>query len=440
MLDEGGVYSPLSVSLIIPTKFEEEPEIEREALRRTLSECSELVDVGYLDEIVVMDATKDKNGKSDFRVLQRVVEVAYEELGLFKEQVNLLNKYRSQNERAKRGFIDFFIKVVHQFDDNILKALAKFGLFGFTRSLRVPSGKGAALWLSVPVTAGDILCFVDSDILNFKKEFVTALCHPIVYSWNLREAAIKFVKAYYSRLTKTPSLSPEEAILGGRVCRLFTTPFIDSITECLGLYTPLKTIKYPLAGEFALSRDTIQKLSFPSEYSVEIHLLFQLLDLIGSTTIAQVDLEIFHHIGKEFSELEDITRQVGNCILERLVDKRGKALTEQEIEEILLTYQEEATKKIEKSEELISDLKETAELEGLKEIIYSKEEEEKRFQALLKRSEDILSQEVSSDNIMLPSWRQIKEKTQDYFIIREVLRKRSNQSTWSRLKECSLVS
>jgi hypothetical protein len=192
ILDEGGLYSPLSVSLIIPTRFEvgEVREIEREALKKILSECSELVDAGYLDEIVVVDATLDKNGNPDFRVLQNVLRVAYEELGLFREQVNLLNKYGSENEKAKKGYTDFFIKVVHQFDDNIPKVLAKFGVFGITGVFGVPHGKGAGLWISVPITVGEVLCFVDSDILNFKKEFVTSLCHPIVYSWNLREAAI----------------------------------------------------------------------------------------------------------------------------------------------------------------------------------------------------------------------------------------------------------
>lgn len=442
ILDEGGLYSPLSVSLIIPTRFgsEEGREIERETLKKILSECSELVDAGYLDEIVVIDATRDKNGNPDFRVLQNVVRVAYEELGLFREQVNLLNKYGSENERGKRGFFDFFIKVVHQFDDNIPKVLAKFGVSGVTGVFGVPSGKGAGLWISVPITAGDILCFVDSDILNFKKEFVTALCHPIIYSWNLREAATKFVKAYYTRLTKTPGLSPEEAILGGRVCRLFVAPLIQSVTSSLDLYAPLRTIKYPLAGEFALSRDTIEELALSSAYSVEMYLLFQLFDLIGSTSMAQVNLKVFHHIGQEFSKLESLARQIGTCILQSIIEKRKKPLTDGENRQILHLYQENANQMIKKSKELISELKESAELGVPEKLVYSKEEDKKRFQCFLKVLENILSEKVREKIIMLPSWSLIKEKTGNYFILREMLRRRSNQSTWSRLKECGLIS
>jgi len=442
ILDEGGLYSPLSVSLIIPTRFgsEEGREIEREALKKILSECSELVDAGYLDEIVVIDATRDKKGNPDFRVLQNVLRVAYEELGLFREQVKLLNKYGSENERGKRGLIDFFIKVVHQFDDNIPKVLARFGVFGVTGVFGVPYGKGAGLWLSVPMTEGDVLCFVDSDILNFKKEFVTALCHPIVYSWNLREAAIKFVKAYYTRLTKTPDLSSDEAILGGRVCRLFATPLIQSVTSTLDLYAPLRAIKYPLAGEFALSRDTVEKLDLTSAYSVEMYLLFQLLDLIGSASMAQINLQVFNHIGQDFQKLESLAHQIGTCILERIIDKRKKPLTNGEKKQILNLYQETANQMIKKSKELISRLEESAELGVPEKLIYSKEEDEKRFQCFLHLLENILSKNVRQKIIMLPSWSQIREKTGNYFILREMLRRRSNQSTWSRLKECGLIS
>jgi len=441
VLDEGGLYSPLSVSLIIPTRFgiEEGREIERGALKKILAECSELVDAGYLDEIVVIDATRDKDGNRDFRVLQNVVKVAYEEVGLFREQVDLLNKYGSENEKGKRGLIDFFVKVVHQFDDNIPKVLAKYGVFGVTGVFGVPYGKGAGLWLSIPITGGDILCFVDSDILNFKKEYVTALCHPIIYSWNLRKAATKFVKAYYTRLTKTPDLSSEEAILGGRVCRLFALPLIQSVTGSLDLYSPLRTIRYPLAGEFAVSRDTIEELDLSLAYSVEMYLLFQLLDLVGSASMAQVDLQVFNHIGQEFPKLESLAHQVGTCIVGRVIEKRKKSLTDKESKQILRSYKENASQMIKKSEKWSSRLRKSAKLEVHKNLVYSKKEDEKRVQCFLEVLENIMSEKARERIISLPSWGEIRSKTGNYFVLREILRRRSNQSTWSRLKECGLI-
>ncbi len=439
VLDEGGLYSPLSVSLIIPTRFgiEEGRDIERETLKKTLAECSELVDVGYLDEIVVIDATRDRNGTRDYRVLQNVVKVAYEEVGLFREQVNLLNKYGSENEKGKRGLTDFFVKVVHQFDGNIEKVLARFGASDVTGVAGVPYGKGAGLWLSIPITGGDVLCFVDSDIMNFKKEFVTALCHPIVRSWKLRKAATKFVKAYYTRLTKTPDLSSEEAILGGRVCRLFALPLIQSLTSSLDLYIPLVSIKYPLAGEFSVSRDTIEELDISSMYSVEMHLLFQLLDQVGCASMAQVDLQVFNHIGQRFRKLESLAHEVGTYILERFVEKRTRLLTDKERKQILRSYQENADQMIIKSEKWTSKVKSA----GLvhKQLTYSKEEDEGRVQRFLELLEDILGEEEGERIVSLPSWSKIRAEKGNYFILREILRRRSNQSTWSRLNECGLI-
>ena len=42
--------------------------------------------------------------------------------------------------------------------------------------------------------------------------------------------------------------------------------------------------------------------------------------------------------------------------------------------------------------------------------------------------------------IKLPSWRQIKNRTGNYFVLREMLRRRSNQSTWSRLRACDMIT
>ncbi len=438
-LDEGGLTSPLSISLIIPTKFEPQGilEIEEDTLQHILAQCSELVDAGYLDEIIIMGATRDEDGKPDFDVLQKAVRIAYEELGLFKEQVNLLNKYRSQNERAKRGLIDFFLKVVHQFDENISKLLAKYGVFGTTGYFGIPSGKGAGIWISIPIAQGNILCFVDADVMDFKKEYVTGLCHPIVYSWKVQEAAIKFVKAYFKRLTITKT-DTEITILGGRICRLLAVPLLWSITETFKLYVGLEGIEYPLAGEFAVSRDLIESLGFPNTYAVETALLFQTYDLIGPSSMAQLDLGIYRHIGQSFEDLENMAYQIADSVLRVVNEKLGRPLTSEEKEQLLTSYGEISGQLIEKYEKTAASLKERG--EGL---VYSMESDAKKAQLMEKVIDDVLrgkSREKRPRYFTLPSWKRIDERTGNYFILNEMLRRRSNQSTWSRLKECGLLS
>lgn len=439
VLDEGGLSSPLSISLIIPTKFEPEGilEIEEDTLHGILSQCSELVDVGYLDEIIVLGATRDEEGRADFSVLQNVVRIAYEELGLFKDQVDMLNRYRSQNEKAKRGLIDFFLKVVHQFDENLSKLLAGYGVFGATGHFGIQPGKGCGIWLSVPLARGDVLCFVDADIMDFKKEFVTGLCHPIIYSWKVQEAATKFVKAYYTRVTITKSNS-QIPVLGGRVCRLLAVPLLRSIAEIFKLYLGLGGIRYPLAGEFAVSRDILEKFAFPNTFAVETSLLFQTHDLIGPSSMAQLNLDIYRHIGKRFENLETMAYQIVDSTFRVVDEKLGRSLTNEEKEQLVVSYKENVDQLIDEYQETASKLEKRGE-----NIVYSQEDDLGKTQLFEKVIQDVLagrSKEKRPRYLTLPSWRRISERTRNYFVLKEMLWRRSNQSTWSRLRESKLLS
>ncbi len=436
--DEGGLSSPLSISLIIPTKFEPKEilEVEKKALHRILAQCSALVDAGFLDEIIVMGASKDEEGKPDFTVLQDVVKIAYEELGLFRAQVNLLNTYKSQNQRAKRGLIDTFFKVVHQFDGNIAKLLAKYGVFGAIGHFGTPKGKGAGMWLSVPISQGDIMCFVDSDILDFQKEFVTALCHSIVYSWNLKEAATKFVKAYYTRITLQKSNS-DTLILGGRVSRLLASPLLKSIVETFSLYPGLEDIKYPLAGEFAVTRELMKQLRFPNTYAVETSLLFQIYDLIGPSAMAQLYLGSYRHLGRAFQALEPMAYQIADFMLRTVEGRLDQPFISDDKRQLVTAYSEN-TKELMEVYRRIS-----AQLEGKEKIVYSHEEERERAQFFEKVVRDVIegeSREKRPRYLTLPSWARISERTGNYFALSEMLRRRSNQSTWSRLNEAGLIT
>jgi len=438
VLDEGGLSSPLSISLVIPTKFEPEGilEIEEDTLHEILAQCSELVDAGYLDEIIIMGATQDEEGKADFGVLQNAVKIAYEELGLFKEQVDLLNKYRSQNEKAKRGLIDFFLKVVHQFDANFSKLLAGYGVYGATGHFGILPGKGSGIWLSIPLARGDILCFVDADIMDFKKEYITGLCHPIIYSWKAQEAAIKFVKAYYTRITvtKTDSQIP---VFGGRVCRLLAVPMLKSIAEIFKLYLGIESIKYPLAGEFAVSRDILEQLNFPNTFAVETSLLFQTYDLVGPSSMAQLNLDIYRHIGKRFENLEPMAYQIIDSTFRVVDEKLGRSLTNEEREQFIFSYRDNVAQLIDEYEKTALSLEKKGE-----HISYSRENDLEKAQLLQKVVKDVLagkSKEKRLRYLTLPSWRRISERTRNYFALKEMLRRRSNQSTWSRLKECKLL-
>ncbi|MEM4251875.1 MAG: hypothetical protein QW828_08590, partial [Candidatus Bathyarchaeia archaeon] len=105
--DEADLRRPLLLSLVIPTKIgvgRKTRELELDVLKRMLSECSKLIDLGYIDEILVIDGSLDQHGKVDFSTLVKVVETAYEELDLFRRQVGLLRENRAEAIHSRRGF------------------------------------------------------------------------------------------------------------------------------------------------------------------------------------------------------------------------------------------------------------------------------------------------------------------------------------------------
>ncbi|MEM2915421.1 MAG: hypothetical protein QXH91_08510 [Candidatus Bathyarchaeia archaeon] len=438
--DEFGLPKPLTVSLVMPTKIDvtrETRDAELNAMQHILSECSTLVDVGYIDEIIVIDGSLDEMGNPNFEVLERVVETAYEQLDLFKRQVKLINENKAQALMARRGFFDFIVKAVHQFDPNIFYALKKLELSNITGLSRVPMGKGAALWLSVPLTAGDVICFIDSDIMNFTKEFVVALCHPIINRWQDPVSRVKMVKAGYKRLTASLEPIEHRYFFGGRVTRLFAIPFFKALSKMYPkIFGGLDILNYPLSGEFAVQRELLEKLSFPNDYSIEFSILRQAKKLSNTGQLAQVDLNFFHHIGQSTKNLEKMVTQIASCIIKTL-EEEGVEPLESTWKKILAEYEDEAEKLFKEYEAIfIEQIKVLA--QDLKvQVAYSKDGEAELFQEFRKILEDAFMKATLNEQIFLPSWANLDEKTK-YLAASTILRRRGNQSTFSRLKDTGL--
>lgn len=143
----------------------------------------------------------------------------------------------------------------------------------------VPSvpGKGEALWRSLAATTGDIVVFVDADLLNFHSSFVTGLMGPL-----LTDPSVHFVKAMYDRPFADGTVVHPAG--GGRVTELVARPLLN-------LHWPqLAGFVQPLAGEYAARRHLLERLPFATGYGVEIALLIDALGAVGLDAMAQVDL------------------------------------------------------------------------------------------------------------------------------------------------------
>src|SRR3954470_12934297 len=103
------------------------------------------------------------------------------------------------------------------------------------------SGKGNVMWKSLFACTGDIICWLDADLRNFRGEYIDRLCAPL-----LEHQATMFVKAYYTRSFEG---SPTG---GGRVTELVARPLISL------LFPKLADIVQPLGGEYAARRSAVE--------------------------------------------------------------------------------------------------------------------------------------------------------------------------------------
>ncbi|HEY2981784.1 MAG TPA: glucosyl-3-phosphoglycerate synthase [Anaerolineales bacterium] len=147
----------------------------------------------------------------------------------------------------------------------------------------VRAGKGEALWKSLYLTRGDIILWIDTDIVNIHPRFIYGLLGPLLLSPD-----VQFVKGYYQRPLKVNGKM--QASGGGRVTELTARPLLNLF------YPELSGVIQPLSGEYGGRRSLLERLPFSSGYGVEIGLLIDTLDRSGLRAIAQVDLlERIHH-------------------------------------------------------------------------------------------------------------------------------------------------
>lgn len=155
-------------------------------------------------------------------------------------------------------------------------------------------GKGEALWRGVRAVRGDVVVFVDADVTTVAPGWVDALAAPFA------DPAIHLVKADYTR---------EGA--GGRVTELTAKPLLRA------LFPELAHIAQPLAGEYAIRRDTALRLPFVAGYGVEAGLLLDVAATHGPAAVTQVDLGSRTHRNRPLAQLAPMADVVARTILAR---------------------------------------------------------------------------------------------------------------------------
>jgi glycosyltransferase involved in cell wall biosynthesis/nucleotide-binding universal stress UspA family protein len=176
-------------------------------------------------------------------------------------------------------------------------------------------GKGEALWKSLYVLHGDIVAWIDTDIINIDPRFVYGIVGPL-----LREEHVQFVKGFYRRPLQVGGQL--QAGGGGRVTELVARPMLNLF------YPELSGLVQPLAGEYAGRRAVLERLPFFTGYGVETGLLIDLLNMFGLQAIAQCDLDERIHKNQDLAALGKMSFQIMQVFLSRLEKRHGSALAE----------------------------------------------------------------------------------------------------------------
>ncbi|MFP5316716.1 MAG: glucosyl-3-phosphoglycerate synthase [Acidimicrobiia bacterium] len=162
-------------------------------------------------------------------------------------------------------------------------------------------GKGQALRAAVAAATGDVLVFLDADVVNFSDRFVSDLVLPL-----LTDPAIQLVKPVYRRPLQG---RPDE---GGRVTELLARPLLERF------FPALAAIAQPLGGESAVRRSALDGIALADGYGIEIGLLIDVYRRFGAAAIAEADLGERVHRNRPLRELQPHTRAVLDTVMSRV--------------------------------------------------------------------------------------------------------------------------
>jgi glucosyl-3-phosphoglycerate synthase len=217
--------------------------------------------------------------------------------------------------------LDEIVLIDSNSTDRTREIAASLGVPTFIHQRMLPdygarAGKGEALWKSLYATDGDIILWIDTDIVNIHPRFVYGLLGPL-----LANPRIQFVKGFYRRPIKVGDKI--QAGGGGRVTELTARPLLNLF------YPELSGLVQPLSGEYGGRRAALEQLPFFSGYGVEIGLLIDVFEKCGLSAIAQVDLDERIHHNQSLESLSKMSFAIIQTVIQRLERRYGRSILEE---------------------------------------------------------------------------------------------------------------
>ena len=199
-------------------------------------------------------------------------------------------------------------------------------------------GKGRDVWLAMGIASIKNYAFAlhDADILGYTEIIPTRLLYPIVEP----ELDFKFNKGYYARVNL------EKHIMYGRVFRLFLHPLLRSLIDNLGCETDfirfLRSFRYPISGEFAMTSDLARDVDLPGDWGIEIGIMAEMYRNVTRKRICQTDLGFYDHkhqkLGGDQKGLIKMTGDILKTLLRVLIEEDHIKISKEWLRSLRVLY------------------------------------------------------------------------------------------------------
>ncbi len=212
------------------------------------------------------------------------------------------------------GLVDQLV-VVDDSTDDTAQIARRLGAEVHDQSTLLPElgpllGKGDAMWRSLTVLRGELICFLDADSERFGPHFAYGLLGPLI-----TRPEVSFVKGFYRRPFRVGDTTFPDG--GGRVTELTARPLLNLF------YPELAGVEQPLAGEVAARRSLLEQLPFVTGYGVDIGLLIDAYAAVGQAGLAQVDLDVRQNAHQPLRDLGPMASAVLQAVAARL-EREGR--------------------------------------------------------------------------------------------------------------------
>jgi glucosyl-3-phosphoglycerate synthase len=199
-------------------------------------------------------------------------------------------------------------------------------------------GKGRDVWLAMGIASirSYGLALHDADVLSYNEMIPTKLLYPIVEP----ELDFKFNKGYYARVNL------EKRIIYGRVFRLFLHPLLNAFADNVGQETDfvrfLRSFRYPISGEFALTSDLARDVDLPGDWGIEIGIMAEMYRNVALKNICQTDLGFYDHkhqkLGSVDKGLIKMTGDMLKTLLRVLIEEDNIEISRESLISLRVLY------------------------------------------------------------------------------------------------------